>query len=554
MEMEVQNKHGIKVESNPYEGREGLVYVRVSSKRQEVEGHGRESQEVRCKADLENVKVPYVKTFYDTYTGSGDFMNRPAMREMLEYIDKRPHKKFVAEFDDLKRFARDTEFHLKLRGALKARDVIPRCLNYNFDDSPEGMYLETILAAGNELERHQNRRQVIQKMRARLESGYWPFSVKRGYDMKHEPQHGKISVPNKEGLTTLKAALEGFATGNMARQIDVARFLVERDFWPGQTAEKCITRVKNILEDCFYCGDIEYKKWDVPRRNGNHRGIISPNTHELIQKRLQKDSVKGKVRKTTSEDFPMRSLLICSDCDKPLTAAWSKGRSSRYGYYYCQNKQCTLYSKMFKKDDIEKGFDLLLAKSALKKDMDAIVLTVFDRVWEQEAKNVEWHRSITQERIDELQKKVRELAELARKARSDVVRREYEKEMEVAAKSADEIEGRLTTTDDLGTPYRTALAKAVRFLKSPVTIWESVNVYEKQRLFFFLFDEKIAYSPKDGYRTAFSVRSTRIFEELVTTNSTDVDQRGLEPPASSVQMRRSSQLSYWPNEMGASGD
>lgn len=55
--------------TNPYEGCLGLVYVRVSGKKQETQGYGRESQEGRCKADLASISVPFVKTFPDTYTG-----------------------------------------------------------------------------------------------------------------------------------------------------------------------------------------------------------------------------------------------------------------------------------------------------------------------------------------------------------------------------------------------------------------------------------------------------------------------------------------------------
>src|SRR6185369_10903180 len=92
--------------SNPYEGRVGLVYARVSSKRQEIEGSGLGSQEERCVKYLNSISVPHEKTYPDTYTGGGDFMNRPEMREMLADIDARPHKKFLVVFDDLKRFAR----------------------------------------------------------------------------------------------------------------------------------------------------------------------------------------------------------------------------------------------------------------------------------------------------------------------------------------------------------------------------------------------------------------------------------------------------------------
>ena len=69
--------------NNPYEEREGLVYARVSSIRQSIEGSGLESQEGRCISDLNAIGVPYTKTFPDKFTGGGDFMKRPAMRDAL---------------------------------------------------------------------------------------------------------------------------------------------------------------------------------------------------------------------------------------------------------------------------------------------------------------------------------------------------------------------------------------------------------------------------------------------------------------------------------------
>jgi predicted site-specific integrase-resolvase len=94
---------------NPYEGRVGLVYARVSSKRQETDGSGLQSQEGRCMDFLKRNSVDYQKSFLDSYSGGGDFMNRPAMKELLAYIDKNIHKKYVVVFDDLARFARDVE-------------------------------------------------------------------------------------------------------------------------------------------------------------------------------------------------------------------------------------------------------------------------------------------------------------------------------------------------------------------------------------------------------------------------------------------------------------
>jgi len=81
-------------------------------------------------------------------------MKRPAMKKMLEYIDAHPHKKYVVVFDDLSRFARDVFFHIKLRAEFRKRDVILRCLNYNFDESEEGEFAELIFAGKAELDRN----------------------------------------------------------------------------------------------------------------------------------------------------------------------------------------------------------------------------------------------------------------------------------------------------------------------------------------------------------------------------------------------------------------
>ena len=100
-------------------------------------------------------------------------------------------------FDDLKRFARDTEFHIALRRAFQRRKARIECLNFKFDDTPEGKFIETIMAAQGELERQQNSRQVIQKMQARIAAGYWCFKPIIGYKYKRVDGHGKLLVPER---------------------------------------------------------------------------------------------------------------------------------------------------------------------------------------------------------------------------------------------------------------------------------------------------------------------------------------------------------------------
>ncbi len=514
--------------SNPFEDREGLVYARVSSRRQETEGSGLGSQEGRCIKELAVMKVPYVKTFPDSFSGGGDFMNRPAMRELLEYIDAHPHKKFVVIFDDLSRFARDVFFHIKLRAEFKKRDVILKCLNYNFDDSEEGEFAELIFAGKAELDRKQNRRQVIQKQKARLELGYWAFGSKKGYTMTRNSEHGTLSVPNKDG-EILKEALEGFATGRFIRKMDVCKFLVEEGFWKKQSPEKYIDKVTQIIKDPFYAGFIEYPVWEVSRRPGKHQGIISAETFELNQQRLGKLDFGKRIRVDTSDDFPLRGLLVCASCGGHLTGVWANGRNKKHPYYFCQNKMCVEKGKTSKKDVIEAEFDNLLKEIVLKKDISGVAQLMFDRAWSQEVYRERKTQNDFKFQKIELENKIEQYANLMLATTSDTLKRTYEHRIERFAEEIKVIDSNMPQNLDLDIPYRTALGKVTGLLKSPYSVWVDLDTKEQQSLFYFIFDKKLSYSVKEGYRTAPIPSVIRLFEEFSTSDTLDVEMTGIEP-------------------------
>ena len=509
---------------NSYDECEGLIYPRVSSDRQKVEGHGLESQEERCRSELSRLGVPWVKTFPDSYSGGGDFMERPAMKEMLSYIDAHPHKKYLVIFDDLKRFARDTEFHFKLRKAFMVRDVSLKCLNYNFDDSPEGRFIETILAGQGQLEREQNKRQVIQKMKTRLESGYWTFGSKKGYT-RGDSSNGKIFEPNEDGKI-LAEALELFANRTLLRKIDVCKFLVERGFWKKQSPEKYIDKLTFILLDPFYCGDIEYKAWEVTRRKGKHEGIISSDTHERIQRILKKGDGIRRIRKNISSDFPLRGLLVCDHCGFHLNAAWTK---KVFPYYLCHTKNCPKYGKSIRRKDVEDKFVILLQNSTLKSEIGVLVEIVFSRAWNQE---INIFKSLELNKIHErkvLEEKALQLTDAIFNSKSFPVKNIYEKQLEDVARKIEDITTISISNTDLSIPYRTALDKAMGLLKSPYSVWCNLEVYEQHRLFFFIFEEKLSYNQESGYRTEKSPNAIRLFEDFAGVNTHDVEMAGIEP-------------------------
>ena len=514
----------------PNQGVHALIYCRVSSDRQAVEGHGLDSQEHRCRELATRRGHEVEKVFHDSFTGGGNFMERPAMRSLIEYVDAHPHRKYAVIFDDLKRFARDTIFHWSLRSAFKARDITPLCLNYNFDESPEGKFVETIFAAQNQLEREQNKRQVTQKQKARLEAGYWSFGSKTGYTMVKDPVHGKLATPTKEALKILKPAIEDFATGKLMRKINVCRYVVERGFWKKQSPERYIDKITAILTDPFYAGDIQYPTWEVSRRKGHHQGIISLETFEAVQKRLKNEGLGKRIRIDTSSDFEQRGLIVCDGCQRHLTAAWSKGRKQKHAYYFCQNKDCEYYRKSILRKDIVDRFNAVLKETHLKSDVEKVVKAVFDKVWDYEVKNINYQEVVSELQIKALQDDIRQFTARAGAAKSEQVRDGYEIQLgETAAKLKALQERPKVSEKDLATPYRTALDKATGLLKSPYAVWKKLDTHDKHELFYFIFDAKLPYNLKMGYRTDKIQSYTRLFEDFVGQNTLDVEMRGIEP-------------------------
>lgn len=512
-----------------YEDREGIVYARVSSKRQENEGSGLKTQEGRCVADLKTLGVPHVETFRDSFTGGGDFMKRPAMKRLLEYIDKHPQKKFVVVFDDLKRFARDVEFHLKLRTVFASRDVLLRCLNYNFDDSPEGRFAELVMAGQAELERNQNSRQVVQKQHARLELGYWAFGSKKGYQMTKSKIHGTLSMRKEPEASYLQEALEGYAKGVFVRKIDVCKFLVDKGFWKVQRPERYIDKFTEIAKDPFYAGDIEYLTWGVTRRDGHHEGIISKEIFELNQKRLNKEALGRKVRMDIRQDFPMRGLIVCGTCKGHMTGAWSKGRSRSYAYYKCQNRGCDSYGKSIPVDDVELDFKKVLKNHKLSPRAGPLIQVVFDKSWDLEVELFKERESQKVKEQKDVDAKLKQFSDKVLEANSKTVADYYEKQMEELLEQKEQEDPNILEQIDFDIPYRTALEKATGMLKNPYKIWADLDVVDRQKLYFFIFDEKIPYALNDGYRTAEIPSPVRLFEEFAMQNPPDVEMVGVEP-------------------------
>ena len=272
-----------------------LIYCRVSSDRQVREGHGLEGQESRCRRYAQDHGYEVVAVFRDEGV-SGGVIEREGMQTLLDFLEEnKGQEEVVVLIDDIKRLARDLIGHFTLRKSIQSRGGRLESPSHRFGSGPEEVFMESIFAATAELERNQNRKQVRNRMQARLEAGYWPFYPPPGYTFAKVAGHGKLLVPKEPEASIIREALEGFASGRFPTQVDMQRFLQSKDFTPRRDRGKGMTypeQVRRLLAQEVYTGVIRYPPWNVTPRQGHHEPLISSETyrHEIQERSTREEA------------------------------------------------------------------------------------------------------------------------------------------------------------------------------------------------------------------------------------------------------------------------
>ncbi len=507
-----------------------IIYCRVSSKKQREEGSGLDSQEHRCREYAEEKGYQVDAMFPDDVSGGGDFMKRPGMVALLAFLDACPHENYVVIFDDLKRYARDTEFHLKLKREMLARNARRECLNFRFEDTPEGKFIETVFAAQGELEREQNGRQVRQKMQARMEQGFWVFHAPVGYCYTTAKHGGKVLVRDEPLASIIQEAFEGYACGRFDSQVEVKRYFESQPEFPrGPSGIVKQQRVTEILTHPIYAGYISHKNWNINWAQGRHEPLISLETFEKVQQRRE-GAVKAPARKNINLDFPLRGFVLCHDCDKPLTACWSKGKRKKYPYYLCDTKGCVSYRKSIRRDKIEGEFDEIVRSLQPSKGLFEIAKAMFRDAWDQRA--VQSENLVETLKLDMklIEKQLEDVLERIMSASNTTVITAYETKVEKLEREKLILAEKLAKGPVTQGKFDQFIEHSLVFLANPWNLWRSGSFTLKQTVLRLAFSERIAYCRKEGYRTPKTALPFKALRDLSFDESQMVRPRRLELP------------------------
>ncbi len=511
-------------------GSPSVIYCRVSSPKQMTEGDGLKGQETNCRSYAEQKGYSVLKVFTDGISGgANDRQGLDAMLLFIKEVSRKSNREVIVIVDDLKRFARDVIIHFDLKLAIFQHGGRLESPLFRFDDTPEGRFIETIVAAQAELERNQNRRQVRSRMQARLEQGYWTFKAPPGLRYHHDRVHKKVLVLDNPRAEHVAAMLDRYAQGLFGSHMDIWRFLAARGFYGPAPQRALLSRqlcqIRDMLRQLLYTGHLEFPAWGISLRKAQHPALISFATFQKIQERLQ-GTEKKVPRGNVSGEFPLRGLVLCMACGRPLTGGITrKANGLTYPYYHCAYRGCSMYGTTIKPSVIEPQFKQVLAGlEATDEVIEVVRLRVMERCKKHEVKAAT-RLTEAQAELTTVSGDLRDVAARLGRTKSDTAAQTLEARIEELARREAVLQDELSTPrHELTAADAGTLFKRVRpLLQNPLQVWETSPLVYKKVVTRIAFTTPLRYDRKTGFGTPDIAVPYRITRSITSSNSKMVD-------------------------------
>ncbi len=367
-----------------------VIYARVSSKDQEVEGFSIPAQ----------LKVLHEYAAKNNYTIVKEFANaetakkagRTEFNKMLAFFDEnRSVKHLLVEKTD--RLLRNMFDYALLERLVQDCDIRIHLVKENVILSKEARSNEKFifgikaLMAKNHID---NLSEEVKKgMTEKAAQGTYPSTAPYGYINTFKGDK-KVILVDPQTAPYVKKMFELYATGSYSllslRKKMLADGMVYRNGKNFYTS-----KVETILKNEFYTGVFYWngKKYE----NASHEPLVSK---ELFQ-RVQEVLLNPRKSKSKKGIFPYTNLIKCSKCGCMLTADLKK---DKYIYYYCTTSKGNCKKEYIRQEAIEEQFTIIVDNLYVSSENQEIIL---QGIRESLKDKIEYHNSL----VAQLEKQIR---------------------------------------------------------------------------------------------------------------------------------------------------
>lgn len=506
----------------------GIIYTRVSSDEQ-VRGTSLDFQEEICRGYCKEKGIEVLEVFREE-GASAKTADRAELLRAIEFCRKNKGKLQAFVVAKVDRFARNTEDHFYVRKLLLDYGATLHSVTEPIGNNPAEKFIETVLAGTAEFDNAIRRQRCIDGMMTKINQGLTPWKPPIGYkclgskkrgEKKNEPDH-----PDHQTFPIIQMALREFSKG-IYSQTELAKKLDEwglKTFRGKKTHFQLVERmVKKYLK--FYAG-ILVNPWTQEEKEGLHQPMITKEEMFKIQCVVSGKSTRVR-RGWNNPTFPLRKFVFCALCGRPLTGSLSRGRSKKYAYYHCYNKECSAYSKAIPKDDFESKFLEALGKVTPKqKFLSVFKETVID-LWQEKKHGFEltakkYERQLAM--LEEKRKKIFEMREDGSYSKEEFQERREETDNQIVAVKISLSETRIDQFDIEG-----VLNFATNFIADLPRQWFDLSPETRVRFQKRVFPEGIPYKRDFGFGTARLGFIYELNRQSANSNTHMVALAGIEP-------------------------
>ena len=328
-----------------------IIYCRKSSEAEDRQILSIDSQEKELLRLAEKERITIFKTYKESMSAKSP--GRPIFESMLKFIEKKGNcTLLVWNIDRLARNAYDGgKVSWFMDRGLLSEIKTPERVFKNTSDDKFMMSLAFGMAKKYVDDLRQN---VMRGMRAKLETGGWPWHAPYGYI-----NEKKVIEVNRDQAPHIKRIFELCATGRYSVK-DIATVMYEEGFRSPGGYKVPKSRIYSILKNPFYFGMMS---WNGKYYEAKHEALVSRSLFDEANEVLT-----GKIHsKKQHIFFHLRGLLKCANCGCALTASKKKG----HDYYYCTNGKgiCGEHTKYLRSEELDKQIAELFAKLQFEEEL-----------------------------------------------------------------------------------------------------------------------------------------------------------------------------------------
>lgn len=343
-----------------------LIYSRVSTEDQAETGRSIGDQIKICRrfSDENGFDVAGI---YKDEGKSATNMNRAGLQDLI--IKCQEDKNIEAILvQDTDRLARNTTDHLQIKAMLKkvGTRVISVSQPMLDDTTPEGQFMDLVIAGVNAFQSKITGRKVSKCMLEKFRDGWWPAAAPSGYT---NINTGTVEKPvNVIGVDETKQMLITKAFKTFSKGIysadEVNSMLFKQGLSTRLGKKLSSSEFNRILKNPFYYG---LMKWQGEEKMGNHKPIVTKKVFDRCQEVfVEHNHMANRERK---HDFLLRGFVHCNICGSRLTAEYH-GKDGKF-YYHCTAKNHSNKNQNIDGDLLQQRIEQLFDQIVLPPDFVA---------------------------------------------------------------------------------------------------------------------------------------------------------------------------------------